>query len=200
MISNTEKVTPKNVHEIVRNIALNTSEDVRFERLTASRDILSSIYGDSVVYSEVINMLTGNNKFIVELGMEQSINKRYRMVFDKICSLTTMQFSAVANLITPLKFHMLLKDRCEVCNDSDACVMLGILIHGDLDSEVEAERLGLMGLWETQHNRHAGSILVEIGVVKVDDFEKSARSADSTACELAMKAALEVIQSSCNNQ
>lgn len=192
-----EKVTPNNIHEIVKNLASNPDENARFERLTASIDILSTIYEDPDVYSKVINMLTGNNRFIVEIGAEPNANKRYRMVFDKICDLTTLQFSAIINLVTPLKYYMLLKDRCEMCNDSDACILLGLLIHGDFDAEDEAERLGLMGLWENQGNRHAGSILVELGVIKAEDFEKIVSHTDSTACKLAMKAALEVIQSSC---
>ena len=181
MAVNEKRITSNNLREIVRGLAAMPDENRRFERLAATKETFSLVYGNPDVYEQVLNMLTGNNRFIFEAGFEQSVNKRYRMVKEKICDLNTLQFAVTVNLFPPIKYYMLLKERCDRCNDNAACISLDERINGEPDADDEISRLGLMGLWEIQDNRHAGNMLVELEVITAEDFKRISDERDGIA-------------------
>lgn len=148
-------------------------ENRRFERLTATRETLSLVYGNPDVYEQVINMLTGNNRFILEAGFESNINERYKIVQQKLCELNTLQFAVTVHLFPPLKFYMLLKERHELCNDNAACTIFDERIKGEPDADDEISKLGLLGLWEIEDNRQADEMLDTLGTTTEEEFKRT---------------------------
>jgi len=167
------KITSKNIREIVKGLAAMPDENRRFERLTATQETLSLVYANPDVYEQAKNMLTGNNLFILEAGFESNITKRYKMVRNKLCELNTLQFAVTVNILPPLKYYMLLKERCERCNDNAACIVFEERIKGDPEADDEVSRLGLLGLWEIEDNRHAGEMLVVLDVITEEEFKRT---------------------------
>ena len=181
MAVNEKRITSNNLREIVKGLAAMPDENRRFERLAATKETFSLVYGNPDVYEQVINMLTGNNRLIFEAGFEQSVNKRYRMLKEKICDLNTLQFAVTVNILPPIKYYTLLKERCNRCNDNAACISLDERINGEPDADDEISRLGLIGLWEIQDNRHAGAMLVELEVITEEDFKRISDERDGKA-------------------
>ena len=167
------KITSKNIREIVKGLAAMPDENRRFERLTATQETLSLVYANPDVYEQAKNMLTGNNLFILEAGFESNITKRYKMVQKKLCELNTLQFAVTVNILPPLKYYMLLKERCERCNDNAACIVFEERIKGDPEADDEVLRLGLLGLWEIEDNWHAGELLVALDVITEEEFKRT---------------------------
>lgn len=167
------KITSKNIREIVKGLAAMPDENRRFERLTATQETLSLVYANPDVYEQAKNMLTGNNLFILEAGFESNITKRYKMVQKKLCELNTLQFAVTVNILPPLKYYMLLKERCERCNDNAACIVFEERIKGDPEADDEVSRLGLLGLWEIEDNWHAGELLVALDVITEEEFKRT---------------------------
>ena len=181
MAVNERRITSNNLREIVKGLAAMPDENRRFERLAATKETFSLVYGNPDIYEQVLEMLTGNNRFIFEAGFEPSINKRYRLVKEKICDLNTLQFAVTVNILPPIKYFLLLKERCNRCNDNAACISLDERINGEPDADDEISRLGLIGLWELQDNRHAGGMLVELEVITEDDFKRISDERDGKA-------------------
>jgi len=173
-----KKITSRNIREIVRGLEILVDENKRFERLTATQETLSLVYANADVYEQALNMLTGNNRLILEAGFESSVNKRYRIVRSKLCELNTLQFAVIVNIFPALKYYMLLKERCEVCNDNTACIMLEERIKGDPDADDEVSRLGLLGLWGIEDNRQAGEMLVALGAITEEKFKRTVAERD----------------------
>ena len=167
------KITSKNIREIVKGLAAMPDENRRFERLTSTQETLSLVYANPDVYEQAKNMLTGNNLFILEAGFESNITKRYKMVQKKLCELNTLQFAVTVNILPPLKYYMLLKERCERCNDNAACIVFEERIKGDPEADDEVSRLGLLGLWEIEDNWHAGELLVALDVITEEEFKRT---------------------------
>lgn len=167
------KITSKNIREIVKGLAAMPDENRRFERLTATQETLSLVYANPDVYEQAKNMLTGTNLFILEAGFESNITKRYKMVQKKLCELNTLQFAVTVNILPPLKYYMLLKERCERCNDNAACIVFEERIKGDPEADDEVSRLGLLGLWEIEDNWHAGELLVALDVITEEEFKRT---------------------------
>jgi len=167
-----KKPTSRNIREIVKGLATTPNENTRFERLAATKDTLSLVYGNPDVYEQALNMLSGNNKLILEAGFEKSMTKRYKMVQRKLCELNISQFAVTANIFPPMEYYRLLKERCESCNDNAACMVLEERIQGDPESDDAVLRLGLMGLWEIEDNRHAGDMLVMLGVITQEEYNR----------------------------
>jgi len=168
-----KKPTSENIREIVESLGILTDEDARFERLTATKDVLSLVYGNAEVYERAVNMLTGNNRLVFEAGREANVDKRYRIVLQKLCELNELQFSVTANLFPPLQYYLLLKDRCELCNDNAACLVLDSIVKGEPGADDEISRLGLLGLWQIEDNRQAGAILVALGTITEEEFKRA---------------------------
>lgn len=167
------KITSKNIREIVKGLAAMPDENRRFERLTATQETLSLVYANPDIYEQAKNMLTGNYLLILEAGFESNITKRYKMVQKKLCELNTLQFAVTVNILPPLKYYMLLKERCERCNDNAACIVFEERIKGDPEADDEVSRLGLLGLWEVEDNRHAGEMLVALDVITEEEFKRT---------------------------
>ncbi|MCK5022356.1 MAG: hypothetical protein KAR54_03855, partial [Candidatus Pacebacteria bacterium] len=108
-----------------------------------------------------------------EAGFESNITKRYKMVQKKLCELNTLQFAVTVNILPPLKYYMLLKERCERCNDNAACIVFEERIKGDPEADDEVSRLGLLGLWEIEDNWHAGELLVALDVITEEEFKRT---------------------------
>lgn len=179
MAARRRKPTADNIREIVEEIGLLVNEDTRFERLTATRDVLSLIYGNAERYEQVLNMLSGNNRLLFEAGREVNINKRYKMVLEKLCELNELQFSVTANMFPPMEYYLLLRERCELCNDNAACMVLDSVVSGDPDADTEFSRLGLLGLWKIEDNRQAGAILVGLGKITKEEFQQATEERDA---------------------
>ena len=180
MVAKYKKPTSENIKEIVRSLGAITNEDSRFERLTATKDVLGLVHGDAEVYEMAVNMLTGNNRLIFEIGCEDNIDKRYDILRQKLCELNELQFPVTINILYPLQYCMLLRERCESCNDSAACLVLDNIVNGNPDADDGIFRLGLLGLWQIEDNRPSGAILVILGAITEEEFKRAKEERDAT--------------------
>ena len=171
-----KKITSRNIVKIVKELAKIPDETRRFDRLTATTDTLLLVVSTPEVYEMAINMLTGYNRFILEASFETNTKKRYKMVSEVVCELNVLQFAVLPNVFPTREFLLLLKQRCDVCNDNAACIRLDQVIYGEPEAEDddgEVAQLGMMGLWTLEDNRQAGEILVTLNVITEEEYNRT---------------------------
>ena len=176
-----KKITARNVLKIVSELAKVPDETNRFNRLTATADTLLLVTSTPQVYEMALNMLTGYNRVVLEASSELSTKKRYDMVSEVVCKFNVSQFAALANVFPTTEYLLLLKQRCNLCNDNAACIRLEQVIHGEPEAEDDDEeiaQLGLMGLWTVEGNRQAGTILVILGAITKEEYDHAISEMD----------------------
>lgn len=177
--NNKRKKKGRSVIDVIEGARPVTDEVKRFEMILYSKDVLTMVTGDPWALAEARKLMTGNNLLVLNAAAETNTAKRYRMIAEKLCELNSSQFAPIANLFPVLEYTMLVRDRCELCRDEAACAMFDKIVNGDPDSKIEEEKLGLIGLWTLQDNRNAGSVLVAVGKLTLEEYKKEVDRRDA---------------------
>ena len=176
-----KKITSRNLRKIVKELATIPDEIRRFRRLTATSDTIMLIVANPDVYEMVINMLTGYNRFVLEASFEANTKKRYKMVQKVVCELNTLQFAVLSNVFPVQEYLLLLKERCNICNDNAACTRFNQVVYGEPEAEDDDDdvaKLGLMGMWTIEDNRQSGEILVAVGAITQEEYDATIAERD----------------------
>jgi len=160
-------------------------EDARFGAIMMTKDSLPSILGSPYATERARLMLTGNNLFIFEVATKPA-PERFKLIYPKVCEFTNVQMASLNEIFPITEYPLILKKRADPpeeggCGDSVARKMLDQVIYGDRTAEeIELQEgveltprsKGLMRLYQDEENLVAGGILVRIGVLSKEDYEK----------------------------
>lgn len=110
---------------------------------------------------------------LLEEAMGGPAEIRYRFITEKVSvtELTRKQFAEFLLVIRPAEKAIALKARAKA-GDELARITLDQWVRGDPIARREEARLGLIGLWEEKCNEHAGFLLVTLGELPHEEFEK----------------------------
>lgn len=124
----------------------------------------------------------------------------FNRIKDYVTDLSTKQVGwLTSTILISTEFRLrIFKKRCDA-GDKLACEMLDLSINGDPYSKNETVRKGLMGLWQIDNDVESGKLLVEIGRITQEDFDKVMRTGkdqetingktrEQLLCELAAEA------------
>jgi hypothetical protein len=168
-------LTADNIDLMVKVIGKVPNEDLRFARYFESKYNLSLVLGDNRIYEEVINQLTGMNRHMLMVArMPPNITKKYQALVEHICELSPYHIEVLPVFLDVFTVVSLTRDRGEMCNDSNALTRYNELIEGDPNSDYAPSQLGLRGQFELESNMVAGEVMVKLGIITREDFNKKA--------------------------
>ena len=175
---------PKHDVEGYLDFVSNRPDEVqRFEAILTNHEALAQILSSSFAFKRAQMMLSGNYRLMLELAAIDS-SKRIQQVLPILCEFNDVQMGAMAYIFGIDDFAYILSRRAAPkeqggCGDKVAAEMLGVIVNGDRNVpelmtgfEASAQRLGLRGQWEVESNPVAGQILVRIGVITREDYDK----------------------------
>lgn len=163
-------INSDNLHYMVKVIGQVQKESIRFFRYFESMNTLSLILGTPDVYEEIINQLTGLNRHLMVCAGVTNKVKRYKMVAEKLCEYKPDHIEAFNVFLDIYDIASLMRDRGEICGDSNALQRYGELINGDPNAKGNIARMGLKGLWDLEGIHAAGETLVMLGIITPEEY------------------------------
>lgn len=124
----------------------------------------------------------------------------YNRIKDYVTDLSTKQVAwLTSTILVTTEFRLrIFKNRCDA-GDKLACEMLDLSINGDPYSKNLTVKKGLIGLWQMDNDIEAGKLLVELGRITQQEFDKiirmgkdqetiNGKTREQLLCELAAEA------------
>lgn len=172
-------IDSENLRYMVKVIGQVQKESIRFFRYFESMNTLSLILGTPDVYEEVINQLTGLNRHLMICAGVTNKVKRYKMIAEHLCEYKPDHIEAFNIFLDIYDIASLMRDRGEVCKDTNALQRYGELVNGDPNAKSNVSRMGLKGLWELEQIHAAGETLVMLGLITPEEFSKKIKEREN---------------------